>query len=44
MLDDVSFSVCRGETVGYSPGIRSGESAIITLACGIVRPGAGVST
>lgn len=41
VLDDVSFSVARGETVAVAGQSGSGKSTIITLACGIVRPGRG---
>lgn len=41
VLDDVSFSVSRGETVAVVGKSGSGKSTIITLACGIVRPGRG---
>ncbi|TBF67922.1 ABC transporter ATP-binding protein [Rhizobium leguminosarum] len=41
VLDDVSFSVSRGETVAVVGESGSGKSTIITLACGIVRPGRG---
>ncbi|MGO7683455.1 ATP-binding cassette domain-containing protein [Rhizobium ruizarguesonis] len=43
VLDDVSFSVSRGETVAVVGESGSGKSTIITLACGIVRSGRGVS-
>lgn len=41
VLDDVSFSVSRGETVAVVGESGSGKSTVITLACGIVRPGRG---
>lgn len=41
VLDDVSFSIARGETVAVAGQSGSGKSTIITLACGIVRPGRG---
>jgi ATP-binding cassette subfamily B protein len=41
ILDDVSFSVARGETVAIAGQSGSGKSTIIALACGIVRPGRG---
>lgn len=41
VLDDVSFSVARGETVAVAGQSGSGKSTIITLACGIVRPSRG---
>lgn len=44
VLDDVSFSVGRGETVAVAGQSGSGKSTIITLACGIVRPGRGSVT
>ncbi|MCM2439475.1 ABC transporter ATP-binding protein [Agrobacterium vitis] len=41
VLDDVSFSVSCGETVAVVGESGSGKSTIITLACGIARPGRG---
>lgn len=41
VLDEVSFSVARGETVAVAGQSGSGKSTIIALACGIVRPGRG---
>ncbi|MDF2980266.1 MAG: transporter ATP-binding protein [Devosia sp.] len=41
VLDDVSFSVARGETVAVAGQSGSGKSTIVTLACGIVRPSRG---
>jgi ABC-type multidrug transport system fused ATPase/permease subunit len=41
VLDDVSFSISRGETVAVVGESGSGKSTIIMLACGIVRPGRG---
>jgi ATP-binding cassette subfamily B protein len=41
VLDDVSFSISLGETVAVVGESGSGKSTIITLACGIVRPGRG---
>ncbi|OEO33017.1 hypothetical protein VW23_008725 [Devosia insulae DS-56] len=41
VLDEVSFSVARGETVAVAGQSGSGKSTIITLACGIVRPSSG---
>jgi ATP-binding cassette subfamily B protein len=41
VIDDVSFSVARGETVAVAGQSGSGKSTIITLACGIVRPSRG---
>lgn len=41
VLEDVSFSVARGETVAVAGQSGSGKSTIISLACGIVRPGRG---
>lgn len=38
VLNDVSFSIDRGETVAVVGQSGSGKSTIITLACGIVRP------
>jgi ATP-binding cassette subfamily B protein len=44
VIDDVSFSVARGETVAVAGQSGSGKSTIITLACGVVRPGRGTVT
>jgi len=41
ILQEVSFEVRRGETVAIAGQSGSGKSTIISLACGIVRPGAG---
>ncbi len=41
ILEDVSLSVRRGETVAIAGHSGSGKSTIISLACGIVRPMAG---
>jgi ATP-binding cassette, subfamily B, bacterial len=38
ILDDVSFSVARGETVAIAGQSGAGKSTIISLACGTVRP------
>lgn len=41
ILEDVSFSVRRGETVAIAGQSGSGKSTNISLACGVVRPGQG---
>jgi len=38
ILEDVSFSVRRGETVAIAGQSGSGKSTIISLACGVLRP------
>ena len=42
ILEEVSFSVRRGETVAIAGHSGSGKSTIISLACGIVRPVGGL--
>jgi len=41
ILDDISFSVRRGETVAIAGHSGSGKSTIISLACGSIRPSSG---
>lgn len=41
ILDDISFSVRRGETVAIAGHPGSGKSTIISLACGAIRPSHG---
>ncbi|MCF6113111.1 ABC transporter ATP-binding protein [Mesorhizobium muleiense] len=41
LLNDISFSVRRGETVAIAGHSGSGKSTIISLACGTVRPSNG---
>jgi ATP-binding cassette subfamily B protein len=41
VIEDVSFSVARGETVAIAGPSGAGKSTIISLACGMVRPGRG---
>ncbi|MDC9824184.1 ABC transporter ATP-binding protein [Devosia sp. ZB163] len=40
-LNDISFSVRRGETVAIAGHSGSGKSTIISLACGSIRPSSG---
>lgn len=42
ILDAISFGVRRGETVAVAGHSGSGKSTIISLACGSLRPSAGV--
>ena len=41
ILNDISFSVRRGETVAIAGHSGSGKSTIISLACGSIRPSSG---
>lgn len=41
ILNDISFSVRRGETVAIAGHSGSGKSTIISLACGSIRPSRG---
>jgi ABC-type multidrug transport system fused ATPase/permease subunit len=41
ILNDISFSVRRGETVAIAGHSGSGKSTIISLACGSIRPSGG---
>lgn len=41
ILNDISFSVHRGETVAIAGHSGSGKSTIISLACGFIRPSDG---
>lgn len=41
VLNDISFSIRRGETVAVAGHSGSGKSTIISLACGSVRPSSG---
>jgi len=41
ILNDISFSVRRGETVAIVGHSGSGKSTIISLACGSIRPSSG---
>lgn len=41
ILNDISFSVRRGETVAIAGHSGSGKSTIINLACGSIRPSSG---
>jgi ATP-binding cassette subfamily B protein len=41
ILEDISFSIRRGEMVAVAGHSGSGKSTIISLACGTVRPSSG---
>ena len=40
-LDDITFDVCRGETLGIVGGNGSGKSTLLRVLAGIFRPNAG---
>ena len=43
-VDDVSFSVARGEVVGYLGANGSGKTTTMRLLMGLLRPTAGSAT